>query len=69
MKPSMRPIMVLTGMMMAIGLGACQPETTANGEASGEAAETTDAADAAAFKDATHPCGADYPPRTPPPAS
>lgn len=53
MKTSMRPVMVLAGAMMAIGLGACDTETQANGEA----ADTTAAADAAA----SEPSSADYP--------
>ena len=56
MKTSMRPVVYLTGVMMAIGLGACQAETQANGEA----ADTTAATDAAAA-DASQPSSADYP--------
>ncbi len=54
MKTSMRPVMVLAGAMVAIGLGACQAETQANGEM----ADTTAAADAAAnqLSSADYPC-------------
>ena len=56
MMTSIRPAMVLAGVMTAIGLGACQAETQANGEA----ADTTAAADAAAAA-ASQPSSADYP--------
>lgn len=56
MKISMRPVMYMVGVMMAFGLGACEAETQANGEA---ADTTTTAADAVA--DAGQPSSADYP--------
>lgn len=57
MKTSMRRAAALAGVMMAFGLGGCQAETEANGDAS----DTTASVDAADAADASQPSSADYP--------
>lgn len=60
MKTSMQPAIYLAGAMMAIGFGACQAETQANGEAA-ETTAAVDAANEADAADASQPSSADYP--------